>query len=105
MELLNRLATILNKRHVESAWDKEPSAGIDDVKLADRVLAYGLDGAIYIADEGVTGVAVYSVDGKLVYAAGAMQRTADLEYGITVPCDPGIYVVRVGSRSVKVAVK
>ena len=105
MELLNRLATILNKRHVESAWDKEPSAGIDDVKLADRVLAYGLDGAIYIADEGVTGVAVYSVDGKLVYAAGAMQRTADLEYGITVPCDPGIYVVCVGSRSVKVAVK
>ena len=105
-ELLNRLATILNKRHVQTGWDKEPSsAGIDDITVDDRVLAYGLEGAVYIANEGAEDAAIYSADGRLVYSSAAGSSRSDLNYGITVPCSKGIYVVRIGSRSVKVSVK
>ena len=102
MEISHRIANILNRRHVESGWDQEPRdvAGIDDVTLENRVLAYGLDGAIYIADA-AGDASIYSLDGKLVYAADAER----LSFGATVACEPGVYIVRVGSRSVKVSVK
>ena len=104
-EIINRLATLMNQRHIVSGWDAAPrTTAIDDIAVDDRVLAYGLDGAIYIAREGVEAAAVYSLDGKEIYAAGA-PAGEKLSFGITVPCEPGIYVVRIGSRSIKVSVK
>ncbi len=102
-EIMNRMATILNQRHIDSGWDKEPTfAGIDDITLSDRVLAYGIEGAIYIADEAAdAGVAVYALDGRRIYSSGATR----LHYGSTIPCEAGVYIVRVGSRSIKVSVK
>ena len=104
-EIINRLATLMNQRHIVSGWDAAPrTTAIDDIAVDDRVLAYGLDGAIYIAREGVEDAAIYSLDGKEIYAAGAAAGEK-LSFGITVPCEPGIYVVRIGSRSIKVSVK
>lgn len=106
-ELMDRLATILNKRHISTGWDKEPSAGIDDVEVDDYQLAYGAKGAIYIADNAGGDVNVYSIDGHLIYSRSSASQAAGtrLQYGETIACQPGVYVVRVGSRCVKVAVR
>ena len=104
-EIMDRLATLMNRRHVNSGWDTAPrTTGIDDIALEDRVLAYGLDGAIYIANEAAEAAAIYSLDGKLVYSAGSIAGD-NASFGTTVPCEPGVYVVRIGSRAIKVAVK
>ncbi len=101
-EVMNRLASILNDRHVYTGWDKEPQqAGIDDVMLPDRVLAYGLDGEIYLADEIADSAAIYTIDGRMIYKTSGDK----LHYGVTVPCPAGIYVVKSGNRSIKVSVK
>lgn len=104
-EIMNRLAEILNYRHQTTGWDKEPTAGINDVSLNDRLMAYGLNGAIYIADAAGSDVAVYSIDGQLVYSKLTDATSSRLQYGYTIACQPGVYVVRVGSRSIKVAVR
>lgn len=104
-EVINRLATLINRRHVISGWDSAPrTTGIDDIAVDDRVLAYGLEGAIYIAREGIEDAAIYSLDGKVIYAAGAISGEKHA-FGETIPCEPGIYIVRIASRSIKVAVK
>lgn len=104
-EIINRLANLMNKRHIVSGWDSAPrTTGIDEIAVDDRVLAYGLDGAIYIAREAVETAAIYSLDGKVVYSSGTIAGD-NLSYGVTVACEPGVYVVRVGARAIKVAVK
>ena len=101
-EVINRLASILNERHIYTGWDQEPrSAGIDDITLPDRVLAYGLDGAIYLADDIADSASIYTIDGRKVGTVAGDK----LHYGVTVPCEAGIYVVKAGNRSIKVAVK
>lgn len=103
-EVINRLASILNERHIYTGWDTEPretDAGIDDIVLPDRVSAYGLDGAIYIADEIADSAAIYTIDGREISTVPGEK----LRYGVTVPCESGIYVVKSGRRSIKVAVK
>lgn len=106
-EIIDRLASIINRRHVSTGWDKEPSAGIEDAVTGSHPIVYGIDGAIYIADDAGDDVAVYSTDGQLVYsrAAGAKDATGRLKYGMTVPCRQGIYIVKVGAHTIKVAVK
>lgn len=104
-ELMDRLAKIMNGRHQSTGWDKEPSAGINDVTIDDRLLAYGIDGAIYIADDAGDDVNVYSIDGQHVYSKSIGAPSSRLQYGYTIDCLPGIYVVRIGERSFKVAVR
>lgn len=104
-ELMNRLAEYLNARHVVTGWDKEPSAGIDDVMIADYEIAYGVNGAIYIADKYADKVTIYSLDGKTVYTSSANVKGEKMFYGRTVECRPGVYVVRADGKSVKVVVK
>lgn len=104
-ELLDRLAKIINNRHINSGWDKEPSAAINDVTFGDRNIAYGIEGGIYISD-GVEGaVSIYSTDGRLVYSSTSSSAVKQLNYGFTVSCQPGVYVVCVDGRSIKVAVR
>ncbi len=107
-ELVDRLALLMNKRHVENEWDSEPrvvdgSNGIEDVETGDCNIAYAVDGGIYISDNAAGDVAVYTVDGRAVYSrANGGERLA---YGETFACPAGIYIVRSGGKSLKIAVR
>lgn len=105
-EIINRLATIINKRHQMTHWDKAPStSGIDDIAIDNSVLAYGVEGGIYIAREGIESASVYSIDGTMIYSAAAIAEGEEQLFGVTVPCEKGVYIVRVGGRAIKVLVK
>lgn len=100
-EIMDRLALLMNKRHVINGWDKEPSAGIDEVTTGDNAVAYAVDGGIYISDSAAGPVNIYTVDGRQVYA----RNVERMFYGEIVPCAKGVYVVRCGGNALKIAVK
>lgn len=105
-EVINRLALIMNKRHVETGWDTAPrTAGIADVELADVEIAYPVAGGIYIADGAGDDVTVVAADGRTVFSRRSANGSTRLRYGSTIPCQPGVYIVKCGPRTVKVAVK
>lgn len=66
---------------------------------ANTVSATGLQGAIAIANAQGLPVAVYTTDGKLVASTTATSQLTQL------PVAPGLYIVRAGDTTVKVAVK
>lgn len=103
-DLINRFATIINKRHIETGWDSAPRfTGISDITTdeADYRIAYAVDGGIFIDNHAGENVAVYSADGRAISLFGASEG----HYGKIINCNPGIYVVRVGQRSIKIAVR
>ena len=104
---MNRLALIINKRHIETGWDTEPrTTGFDDAVIADFEIAYAVDGGIYIADGSGGNVTVHSADGRLIYNRSSAEADIQrLRYGLTVSCRQGVYIVRSGACSVKVAVR
>lgn len=105
-EIINRLATLINKRHQVTNWDKAPSkSGIDDIAIDNSVLAYGVEGGIYIAREGIESASVYSIDGMMIYSSAAIAEGEEQLFGVTIPCEKGLYIVRVGNRAIKVMVK
>lgn len=105
-EIINRLALIMNKRHVETGWDIAPrTTGIADVMLADAEIAYAVEGGIYISDDSGASVTVATTDGRVIYSRASGSAGSRLRYGMTIACPAGIYIVRCGARSVKVAVK
>lgn len=104
-EIINRVATIINRRHVMSRWDKEPSmADIGEVSVGDHQIAYGLNGRIYLADDLGEEVSVYTADGKIVYNRASLSGERQL-YGMTVSVPQGVYIVRTPSKAIKVAVR
>lgn len=100
-ELMDRLALLMNARHVDNGWDKEPTAGIDNVTTGDNTIAYAVDGGIYISDSAADAVSIYTTDGRQVYALDGER----LSYGKIYSCPRGVYIVRCGDRAVKVAVR
>lgn len=99
-QLMDRLALLMNTRHVDSDWDREPVyAGIDDVTADERNVAFGVDGGIIIADTTGCNVSVFTADGRVVYTRAGGNRSEYFE------CPRGIYIVHAGGRAVKVAVK
>lgn len=103
--VMNRLALILNKRHIETGWDTPPrTAGIND-PTAPSLMAYAVDGGIYIDSDAISDAAIYTVEGRLVYRAEKSSDAAITRRSVTVSCSPGIYIVRAGGRSVKVCVR
>lgn len=102
-EIMHRLAKLINKRHVFTGFDKEPSAGIYDITIGDQTIAYPVEGGIYIAYRQASNVDIYTIDGKQIYCGSNTGASPDAE-GFILPCAKGIYVVRVGDKSVKVAV-
>ena len=106
-EVIDRLALIMNKRHVESGWDTAPrTTGIADVQLADVEIAYPVAGGIYISDKAAPDVTILRSDGRTVYSSNTVDADSTrLRYGMTVSCSPGVYIVRSGARSIKVAVR
>lgn len=99
-EVMDRLASLMNARHIESEWDKEPSAGITEATDGPAI-AYAVDGGIYISDDAAGSVSIYTIDGSEV----CMRDGERMFYGEVYPCDKGIYVVHCGDRAVKVAVR
>lgn len=98
--IMDRLATIINKRHTASGWSV---SGIDDPIISQNLNAHSVKGGIYIADETGDEVNIFATDGSLVYSR-ASSTDGRLQYGTTVSCTPGIYIVRCGDKSVKVCV-
>lgn len=99
-EIMDRLSTIMNRRHQISGFDKAP-AGINDITVDDNLNIYAVPGGIYICDEAAATARIYSLDGRLV-SAPVSER---LQYGNVHSCAPGIYIVAAGSKSLKVCVK
>ena len=103
-EIMDRIARIINKRHVGEGWDHEPSpAGIDEITIGDTEVVYAVEGGIYIADNAGAKVCICTVDGREVYSRG--RGGERLNYGEVFECPGGIYIVRVGDSVVKVAVR
>lgn len=100
-ELMDRMAALMEKRHIETEWYEPKPAGIDEVEVHDSDIAYGGEGYIYIADGSVGNASVYTLDGRSIYTADAER----LSYGITLPCAPGVYLVQTPRKTVKVMVK
>lgn len=100
-ELMDRIALLMNARHVENGWDREPMAGIDDVTVGDHNIAYAVDGGIYIADPAASEVEVYTADGRQIFVTNGER----MNYGGVFACPRGVYIVRCGDRAVKVAVR
>lgn len=103
-ELIDRLAILMNTRHVSTGWDTEPSfAGIDEITANGCSEAYAVEGGIYVADNAGADVSICTPDGRVVYTrAKSGERLA---YGEVFACSRGVYVVRIGQRTVKVAVR
>ena len=99
-EIIDRLARLLNQRHITTGWDSEPRAGVSDVAMPEFPIARGMRGAIYVDDRAGEDVTICTTDGKVIPVAGRKHS-----YGMAVPCAPGLYVVRAGDRTAKVVVR
>ena len=101
-EIINRLASFIEKRHIQSEWYIPQSAGISDAVGDNQATVYGLDGAIYISDVAAGKVEVFGVDGRKVVSR---EISGGFRYGVTVDCPSGVYIVRAGSNVTKVTVR
>ena len=105
-ELMDRMASLMEQRHIDTDWYTPKPAGINDMEIRDSEIAYGADGYIYISDKAKDSVEIFTLDGRRIHSAGHTSlNTARLSYGSTFKCNPGIYVVKSGSKDIKVAVK
>ncbi len=101
-EIINRLASLIEKRHITSSWYIPDMAGISETVGDNRAVVYGLEGEIYISNLAVGKVEIYSVDGRRVYAEPDAEK---FRYGSTVKCPAGVYIVKAGPVSEKVTVR
>ncbi len=103
-EVMNRLALLINKRHILSKWDTAPrTAGISDAIVSDPAMAYAVAGGIYLSDEAGENAEIYTTDGSLIFSRKTSSGNR-LNYGVTVSCRPGIYIVRCGAKTIKICV-
>lgn len=76
-----------------------PATGIDAVTADKDVKIQFLDGAISVLGAQNSTVAIYSIDGKLVYQGKVADDSS------RIPLGRGTYIVRVGNKAAKVSVK
>ena len=76
-----------------------PATGIDAVTTDKDVKIQFLDGAISVLGAQNSTVAIYSIDGKLVYQGKVADDSS------RIPLGRGTYIVRVGNKAAKVSVK
>ncbi len=77
----------------------KPATGIDAVTADKDVKIQFLDGAISVLGAQNSTVAIYSIDGKLVYQAKVTDDNT------RIPLARGTYIVRVGNKAAKISVK
>ena len=80
------------------AFTPDPT-GIDTVTADKDVKIHFLDGAISVLGAQNSTVAIYSIDGKLVYQGKVADDSS------RIPLGRGTYIVRVGNKAAKVSVK
>ncbi len=103
-EIINRLASIIENRHILGGWYAEP-AGIAEAVGDARATVYGLEGAIYVSDLAADKISIYSLDGREVAARNLADSDGGYRYGVSIPCAPGVYVVKAGTVAEKVIVR
>ena len=102
-EIINRLASIIEQRHILGGW-YEASASVAEVIGDARATVYGLEGAIYVSDFAEGKVDIYSADGRLVTNRNVSVDDDAFRYGVAIPCPPGVYLVKTGGVTSKVIV-
>ncbi len=107
IEIMDRIALLVENRHIAAGWHERHNGGIDTATLGTdgRCLAYGGNGFIYIADAIACETTVYTLDGRIVHSQDRPLDTESLNYGMTVKCPAGIYIVSSPACSVKVHVR
>ena len=99
-ELMDRLATILENRHVASGWYNADNAGLIEVDFDNKVIVNGNNGEIVVKAAKAVPVTVYSLDGLTVYNSG---KAMSEDYNIK--CNKGIYIVKVDDQITKIIVR
>lgn len=101
-ELMDRLAKIIENRHIATDWYTPKDAGIGEAEINDSDIAYGGKGFIYISEDAGDNVCVYTLDGRMIDVSANSEQ---LSYGCTVACATGIYLVKSSKKTVKVVVR
>ncbi len=102
-EIINRLLSFVEQRHIDNGWYIPTPAGISEVLGDSRATVYGVEGGIYISNLAQGKVEIFTVEGTPVNTVNAVDDS--YKYGVTVSCPPGIYIVRANGVSAKVAVR
>lgn len=102
-EIINRLASIIEQRHILGGWYDE-NAGLADAVGDARAMVYGVDGGIYVSDIAQGAVEIFTVDGRRINHLDAV-NDGTFRYGTTIACQPGVYIVRAGDVTAKVTVR
>lgn len=103
-KILDRLASHIERRHIINGWYTPKPAGITDLTVDGRRIAY-VDGSNIRIPDRTQGVAVYTTDGRLIYQeAPAPADFSITSRGLTIPCQKGIYIVRVGPHTLKLPI-
>lgn len=94
-EIMHRLARILNRRHVLTGWDKEPStAGINETIATDAPIAHCAGQTVTLS----AGTNLYTIDGRLIAKASDQSATS-------ITCRPGVYIASNKTSSQRIAVR
>lgn len=102
-EIINRVMTFIEDRHIANEWYTPKPAGISEVLDDNRATVYAVDGGIYISNVAQGKVEIFTLEGLPVNMNAGVDDS--FKYGATVSCAPGIYIVRAGDAAVKVAVR
>lgn len=97
-QLMDRLASILENRHILSGWYVPDNTGITDVSSESKAIITVKDRSISIKASKPIPVTVYTVSGTTVYDSAPAQH-----YNIT--CNKGIYIIKAGDTIQKVIVR
>lgn len=97
--VMDRLASILENRHITSGWYIPENAGITDTQTDGKVIVSAEEGSIRVIQSNPAAVTVHTSDGKTVYSAAHAEGSAFIS------CVPGFYIVRVGDSVHKVIVR
>ncbi|MDE5555107.1 MAG: DUF4855 domain-containing protein [Muribaculaceae bacterium] len=102
-EIINRLASIIEQRHILGGW-YDANAGIADAVGDARATVYGMKGAIYVSDFAGGKINIYSIDGRNLIQQNSVGEDNPYRYGEAIPCPAGIYIVKAGKTVTKVTV-
>lgn len=97
-EVMDRLASILEKRHVASGWYDSDNAGIHDAASDNKIIISAADGTIDVNASSPVAVNIYTADGKTVCKVQASGKHS-------ISCAPGFYIVKAGATVRKVFVR
>lgn len=98
-ELMDRIASHMERRHITTGWYEPKNAGIDEAVSDSKQTVYGGKGYIYMTDRNA---AIYTPDGRQIHSPG--QAVDTHHFGYSVACEPGIYIVKTMDNAVKVSV-